>query len=298
MKPLSLILLLVVLSACNRKEEPTTTRGQLFMLVTESHLPLLKEEAAEFMAIYDKTHVEMAGTTTREAIVALLNDSVHCICVDRQMNAEERAVAEKAGMRVSSIRMGRDALVLVVNDGNHLRKTDLESIKEIVDGSITTWRKVQGSNLNGNIEFVLTGRNSGVYELLQRRFFNLTKQLALSRIGDSEKQIVDYVGVTPNALGIVSLVAVGGHPKGVHRLAVQSSDSLSRGQYFEPTQQNVYEELYPLTYSLYLCLSEERLSVGSGFSTFIMTLPGQKIIQDYGLAPEIIPSRIIQLKSE
>jgi phosphate transport system substrate-binding protein len=298
MKQLLLVILVIALGACNRPEEPTTTRGKLFMLVTQSHLPLMKEEAAEFTAEYSKTSVEMAGTTTREAIVAMLNDSVQCICVDRQLNAEEKSVVEKSRLRVSPIRIGRDALVLLVNQENTVKKIKLKTIKGIIEGSISSWRKVPGSSRKGDVELVLTGKNSGVYELLQRRFFHLSKELALSKIGDTEKQIVDYIGVTPNALGIVSLAAVVGHPNGVHLLAVESADSLSSGMYVDPSQQNVYEELYPLTYSLYLYLSEERLGVGSGFSTFVMTLMGQKIIQDYGLAPEIVPSRIIQLKSE
>jgi phosphate transport system substrate-binding protein len=286
------------IAGCSRKEEPNTTHGKLFMLVSESHVPLLKQEAAEFMAEYDKTDVQIAGTTTRGAIVALLNDSVHCICVDRQLNTEERKVAQDAGISIASVRIGRDAIVLIVNDHNPLKSISVKSLENVLDGSVTSWKKVPGTKLSGQLELVMTGRNSGIYEMLQQRFFKLTKELALAKIGESERQIARYVAASERAIGVVSLAAVVDRPRGIHLLAVESTDTTGRPLSIAPSQENVYDELYPLHYSLYLYISEQKLGIGSGFSTFVMTLPGQKIIQDYGLAPEIVPSRIIQLKSE
>ncbi len=283
---------------CRRAEEHNTTHGNLFVLVSESHFPLIKQEADEFMAEYDQTHLQLAGTSTRGAIVALLNDSVHCICVDRELNAEERNVGKDAGLKIVPVRIGRDALVVIVNDRNGMKSIARKTFEQIITGSMTNWRRVPGSKLSGKIEFVMTGKNSGTYELLQRRFFNLPKELNLSKVGDTERQIANYVATTETALGVVSLAAVVNRPKGLHTLAVESGDSTSHGQFIEPSQENIYNELYPLNYSLYLYVSEKELGVGSGFSTFVMTLSGQKIIQDYGLAPEIVPSRIIQLTSE
>ncbi len=288
----------VCVAGCSKTEAPNTTHGNLFVLVSESHLPLLKQEAAEFMAEYDKTDVRLAATTTRGAIVALLNDSVHCICVDRTLNTEERKVAKDAGLNIVPVRIGRDAIVLIVNDQNPLKTISTKTLEGILDGSITKWSQVPGAGRSGQVELVMTGKNSGVYEMLQQGFFKLTKELALSKVGESERQIARYVAVSEKSLGVVSLAAVVDRPKGIHLLSFEMTDTTGQSQVVPPSQENVFEELYPLHYSLYLYISEQKLAVGSGFSTFVMTLPGQKIIQDYGLAPEIVPSRIIQLKSE
>jgi phosphate transport system substrate-binding protein len=295
------ILIALVLAAgsgCHRPEEPSTTRGKAFILVSGSYLPLIKEEAAEYMRTYTEVDIQMAGTTTREAIVQLLNDSVRCICVDRELNDEEGKVVADAGIRIATVRIGKDALVLVVNQDNPLKSVKLATVKGILDGSLASWKKVPGSRISGSIELVLMGRNSGAYELLQKKFFQLSKDLTIARVGTSEREIVQYVGLNPQAMGIVSLAAVVDQPKRVRVLQVQPSDTASHEEFVQPSQSNIYDSLYPLNYSLYLYLSEKQLGVGSGFSTFVMTLPGQKIIQDYGLVPEKIPNRIIQLKSE
>ncbi len=289
---------LVIAAACNRKEEPNTTRGSLFMLATGTYVPLLTKEADEFMAEYDKTSVKITGTTTREAIVALLNDSVRCVCVDRTLNPEERKVVQNVGMNLATIRIGKDALVLIVGDQNVLRSVKMETLKGIVEKSISDWKQIPGSHRTGKLDVITMGKNTGVPELLQRRFFHLAKEFVPNMTGTTEEEIVHYVQDAPQAMGIVSFASVVDRPKGIHMLGIESRDSTSQIQVVEPNQSNIFDDLYPLTYSLYLYISEPKLAVGSGFGTFIMTIQGQQIIQAYGLAPEIVPSRIIQLKSE
>lgn len=293
-----LVMIAAIVGGCSRSEEPSTTHGSLNMLATESYVPLLAKEADAFMLRYDKTKIHVGGTTTREAIVALLNDSVRCICVDRQLNSEENKVVQQSGVSLATIRMGVDAIALIVSDDNPMKSITLPTIKSILNKSTVRWNGVPGSHLSGKLELILLGKNSGVNELLQRRFFDLPGEIVPAKTGATEKEIVRYIGENPRALGFVSFASVIDHPKGIHELAVQSTDSSSAGQFIEPTQSNIYERLYPLDYSLYLYISETKLAVGSGFSTFIMTLAGQQIIQDYGLVPEVVPSRIIQLKSE
>lgn len=292
------VFVLFLVAACNREEEPNTTRGKLSLLVTNTYVPLASKEADEFMAEYNKTSIKMVGTSTREAIVALLNDSVHCIFVDRSLNPEERKVVQDAGMNLATIQIGKDALVLIVSDENALKSIRKEALQSVIEKTIADWKEIPGSHRSGKLEVVTTGKNTGVPELLQRRFFHLNEGFVPTMIGASESEIVQYVKTNAQALGIVSFASVVDRPTGVHMLGIETADSTSQTKVVYPNQSNIYSELYPLTYSLYLYISESRLGVGSGFGTFIMTIQGQQIIQDYGLAPEIVPSRIIQLKSE
>jgi hypothetical protein len=49
---------------------------------------------------------------------------------------------------------------------------------------------------------------------------------------------------------------------------------------------------------VYLYNAERKAGVGVGFTSFVTTTVGQKIVQNAGLAPASIPNRIIQLNAE
>jgi phosphate transport system substrate-binding protein len=290
--------MLLVTAGCNRSKQSTPTSGETQILVTESHLEFLKEEATEFSRSYEAAHIHLDGTTTREAIVHFLNDSVQCICIDRELNPEEQKVARDGDMKITMNKIAIDALVVLVHQSNSLQSISMERLKQIVSGGITRWRQVPGSSASGALEFVLTGKNSGIYELLQRKFFRLTQELIPAKVGATQEEIVRYVAANPQSLGIVSIAALKNRPKEVRLLAIETLDSTLQKQNVVPSQINIYRSLYPMNYSLYLYLSEKRQAVGSGFSTFVLTTIGQKIVQNYGLVPERIPNRIIQLTSE
>jgi phosphate transport system substrate-binding protein len=298
MKASIIIVLLVLFGSCNRSKEPTATSGQSTIIVTESHAELLQQEASEFMRTYEAVKLRITSASTREAIVHLLNDSVQCICVDRVLNEEEERFVKDAGRLVWSTKIAMDGLVIVVNEQCQLKSISLETIGKIVTGQIGQWKQIPSSGVTGPIELILTGKNSGAYEILQRKFLHISGDMSPSKIGATQKEIVDYVGSKRQAMGIVSLAAVAREPKGIRMVAIESPDSMGVVQSVPPTQINIYRALYPLSYSLYLYVSEKRQGVGSGFSTFLMTTMGQKIVQDYGLVPERIPNRIIQLTSE
>jgi phosphate transport system substrate-binding protein len=298
MKILPMLLMILLMAGCNRSKQSTPTSGETQILVTESHLELLKDEATEFSRSYEAVRIHLAATTTREAIVHFLNDSVQCICIDRELNPEEQNVADNAGIKITVNKIAIDALVVVVHESNSLQSISMERLKEILSGRITRWHQVPGSSVSGALEFVLTGKNSGMYELLQRKFFRLSQELVPAKAGATQEEIVRYVAATPQALGIVSLAALRNRPKEIRLLAIETMDSTLQKQNVEASQTNIYRSLYPMNYSLYLYVSEKRQAVGSGFSTFVLTTIGQKIVQNYGLVPERIPNRIIQLTSE
>lgn len=259
----------------------------------------MREEAAQFMSLYPDVRVEVRGAETREAIVNMLNDSVHAICTDRPLNDEERAVARQAGMRLTENRFAEDALAVVVNAENPVRELSVVSIRRIVAREISEWSGVPEARWQGPIDLVLTGRNSGPPELLQRTFLSLPKPPEITARVATQRDALDYVGTHPGAITFVSMSQLAGAPKNVRVLAVESADT-SQGQTFVlPTQMNVYQSLYRFHYSLYLITAESKAAVGTGFSTFVVvTVPGQKAVQNAGLVPVNIPNRVIQLNPE
>jgi len=212
---------------------------------------------------------------------------------------------QEAGMRVVETEIASDALAIVVHSSNRTKSLSAETLGGIVAGRLTDWRMVPDSKLNGPIEFCLTGRNSGLYELLTRHFFRTGKDVVPSFVAPSQNDVIAYVALHPSAIGVIPYAAwedttqAKGRwfKKDVRLLDVRTKGG-SGGEAVKLNQNNIYDRVYPLVYSLYIYTSEKSPGVAQGFSTFVASMPGQKIFWDAGLVPKTVPYRVIQLTQE
>ena len=283
------------LYACSEPDEETPTRGKMGMPVSESHAWLLEKEAQAFKRLYAEADITIVPTSTREAIVQMLNDSVGVICVDRALNEEERAAAETAKLRVTETKIAEDALAIIVNAQNPLQNLTLATLAEIVGGQKTSWQEVKESKRLGRIEVALTGRNSGAYELLVLHFLQLRQEPALAFVADTQREVVSYVSTHPAAIGAVSVAALQDSIPNLRTLALAPTDTSVKQPFVKLHQANIYRGWYPLHFPVYTYMTAELGSLASGFTAFIARAPGQKLILDAKLVPATMPVRLVQL---
>ena len=81
----------------------------------------------------------------------------------------------------------------------------------------------------------------------------------------------------------------------VRSLAFTGVDSTGQKASYGFYQAYVHLGKYPLNYPVYICLNDSKSALGAGFSAFIASAPGQKIILDWGLVPVTMPVRLVQL---
>jgi len=298
-------LVLMALVGCG-KQGSDVRSGTLEVLATESYLPLIQRQAEEYHRIFSEVTVSVRGTTTREAIVDMLGGKIQCIVIDRPLNSEEQQFVRSARLRVVETEIARDALAILVHTSNKVASLSVENLEAIITRESTNWRQTPGSNFLGPIQLCITGKNSGLYELLAQHFFKPERDISPWSTAASEMEIIKYVAENPAALGIVSNAAwrdASSADEEVRKRSVKILDVLGRdpgsaGLAVKLSQQNIYDELYPLTYSLYIYTSEQQPGAGQGFSTFVADKSGQKIFLDAGLVPKRIPYRVIQLTQE
>jgi phosphate transport system substrate-binding protein len=283
---------------CEHKKENTATSGKIIVLVSEVYAPLLQTTTTEFSNLYPDAQFEVRPVSTREAIVHLLNDSVHTICIDRQLNDEERQIADQAGMNIIENHIADDAVALVVNELNPLTVINAAFVQHMLNGSFSRWEQVPGSKQSGQIDIVMTGRNSGLYELLQKKIFLNVKQLTVSAVFPTQHDVLAYVAQHPLAMGFVSSSVALDHPKAVKLLSVEVTSKDGARNKVLPGPSEIYHTLYPFKYSLYLYTAEAKAATGTGLTAFVLSYSGQRIIQKAGLVPVKIPTRTIQLTAE
>jgi phosphate transport system substrate-binding protein len=307
------------LMACNQQEPETNpTRGRITAIVAESHAALMQLETDEFHRLYQAAQVNLLTATTREAIVHLINDSVRIIIIDRPLNAEEWTIVKNNGINVHETKIAIDALALVVHKQNPLENIKLATFRDIVRGEITSWNAVSASSRQAvaegkgsePLEFVFTGRNSGAYELLVQKFLNLSEEIVPTVVAKTQKEVLDYVGSHPRSLGVVSAACFYSitRPQGVQdsttvlrTLAVERQDSTGVSAFVKLHPANVYRGFYPFHYSIYIyTTSAPTRDAGPevGFTTFVASFPGQKIIQNAGLVPATMPIRLVQINED
>lgn len=299
------VILPLLFCACNQEREELPTRGSMVGLVCESQHAVLLREEEEFERLYPDARVTLTATSTRDAIVQLLNDSVAFICVDRPLNDEERAVARRAQLSFTEILMAEDALGVVVHPDNPLTDLSVEQVRDVFAGSTREWQALSGGTFEGSILPIVTGRNSGTHELLMRQFLKLPGDPRLAAIADSQRAVLDYVATHRGALGIVPVAALRDTAqrdtaqrdlaRSVRVLALRTTDSTGATITAALHQANIHQRIYPLHYPVYVYVRAESRGVPSGFATFMASAPGQKLFLSAGLVPATMPVRLVSL---
>jgi len=300
------VIVVLSLAGCTKRQGSDIRHGTLHVLATESHLPLVQQLVYDYRSIYPGVSITVGGATTRGAIVEMVNDSVHCIVVDRRLNDEERQAAQKAELTIGETEVARDALVVLVHPQNKVASLSTVELGSILSGQTTLWSKVPGSNLHGAIELCLTGRNSGLYEMVTHNFFTLQRDVPLAAVAASQDSVLHYVAANPEALGIISFAvwkdtthsASQRWKKNVRSVDLLAKDADGVLTAVKATQRGIYDRVYPLTYSLYIYTSEKSPGTAYGFSAFVAEDIGQRDFMYAGLVPKTMPYRTIQLTQE
>ncbi len=318
----SLAMLAALATGCARVPAESPTRGALRVAAAESHAPLAAREAARFTSLYSDAQVQVRKTTTREAYVALFADSVRLAVVDRPPNAEEQQAIEELGLEIQEVPIAEDALGIVVNKANALESLSTGEIAALLSGLVADWRQVDGAGLSGPVTLVTTGRNSGAWELLAGNFFAAHGPIRPGVVASSQSDVLARVAADPRALGVVSVAAlkepvnsnvaaasaastttaagwapgVGASQRSgnVRALAIAGVDSLGQPVRHALHQANIHLGFYPLHYPVYVVFNTKSL-LAAGFSAFVASAPGQKLVLAAGLVPATMPVRIVQL---
>jgi len=283
--------------------EDTPTTGFLRVGVSEAYASLLRLEAEDFMKLYPDARIEIVPLSTREAFVHLINDSLFAVITDRPLNEEEKQVVLTAKLKFQDVEIAKDALVVIVNLFNDLQNIPQKTVDAIISGKRTDWREISDSGLTGLIRVALTGPNSGVYELLSRRFFAGNK-IVYHVPCNTQNEVIQYVATHPLGIGIVSLVALKDtsalriEKEKVRALDLVAPDSTGKPTVRRLHQANIYLGKYPLHYSVMMYVNPARSRLALGFSGFIASTPGQQKILNWGLVPATQPVRLIQLVTE
>lgn len=298
--PALISLLVIAFPACQQEQRESPTKGELTVITSEDVYPVIDLQIQDFMRIYKQTKILHLSSSTRDAIVQLLNDSVKLIVSPREFNNEEKKVIADNELEVTTTKIAYDGIAVIVNAKNPLAKITVEELKRILTGDVKRWSDVQGSSLTSAIVIAMGDVNSGIHEYITTRITGTSTLaptvLPCSTTGD----VISEVSSRSNAIGFAGISWLQNPSDSVRVLEIGDPsfrrDSTSSAlEYFSPHQANIYRGYYPFSRSIYIYTHKAGKGVALGFTSFAAGTEGQKIIVKNGLVPATMPVRLVQL---
>lgn len=309
-KYMVLILLLIVLAACRTKPKDkytdTPTSGVVPVGVDESFEPVVEQEIEVFEGIYTLAGIVPEYQSEVEVINLLLKDSVRLAITTRKLTEEERASFESRKFFPKEIKIATDGIALIVNGGNQDSLISVENIRKILTGKITGWKELNPQTKLGKIELVFDHPNSSTVRYAIDSLCGGQKLFQGLRAEKTNAGVIDYVAQNLDALGIVGVSWLQ-NPEDSTRLSFLQKVrvmGVSRVQpaipdnSYKPWQAYLALGDYPLTRDVYAILTDPRGGLASGFTSFLASDRGQRIILKSGIIPATQPVRIVDVKKE
>lgn len=308
---LTVMVTLAVVSACRSKsgEGPTDTysSGVIAIAVDESFEPIVQEEIDVFESLYPLAGIVPRYTTEVEAINLLLKDSVRLAIATRTLTEEEMNSFHSRKFYPREIKLATDGLALIVNRANQDSLMTVRDFSRILTGEAKEWKEVNPNSRLGAIQVVFDNKNSSTVRFAMDSICG-GKPLAEGNVSalKTNRQVIDYVAKNSGAIGVIGVNWLGNRSdttnlsfrEEVRVMAVSAGDVATSDNSYKPYQAYLYYGNYPLARPIYALLNDPRNALPWGFTSFMTSDKGQRIILKSGLVPATQPVRIVHVNDE
>jgi phosphate transport system substrate-binding protein len=273
--------LLAIFTSCHERQE-TAIKGYLKCYVDESLYNIVKAERDTFVVRYPQSKIDLVTVKAREGITAVFNGEAKLFISSRELNDEEKTFFDKQKSQMKGFKFCYDAVVPIVQENDPMEKITIDELKKALTGE------------THDFNVIIPERNSGVYEYLKEKLLDNKEPQNVS-IASSEKETISKVKSGKKSLGFVGINTLSG-VTGVKILEVASS---IRGDgealYYRPYVAYLATESYPLVRTTAIFINDYGIGLAAGFSTFITSYDGQKIVSQNNLGPATVPVKMVEL---
>ena len=305
------IVLLLALSACRSKSKEgqtdTYSSGVIAIAAEESFEPIIQEEIDVFESLYPLAGIVPRYTTEVEAINLLLKDSVRLAIATRTLTEEEMNSFHSRKFYPREIKLATDALALIVNRANPDSLLSVRDFRRILTGEAKSWKQVNPRSGLKEIQVVFDNKNSSTVRFAMDSVCG-GKPLATENVSalNTNQQVIDFVAKNPEAIGVIGVNWLGNRSdttnlsfkEEIRVMAVSAEDVATPENCYKPYQAYLYYGNYPLARPIYAILNDPRNGLPWGFTSFMTSDKGQRIILKSGLVPATQPVRIVHVKDE
>lgn len=244
---------------------------------SDTCLPLSQKFAEVYNKKYPGSGISVIGGGSGVGISALISNTTDIAQASRNMKMDERLKLKNAGKVVKTDIIAYDALAVIVNPSNPVRRLTREQLEGIFTGKITNWKQVGGSNL----KIIVYSRetSSGTYEFMKEHVMNKKNYTSSALMMPATGAVVQSVSQTKGAIGYVGLAYV---DRKVKAIGVSYNNGKT---YVLPSIKTAKNKSYPITRPLYYFYTADKASKVRPFISFIKSRAGQNIVLAEGYVP-------------
>lgn len=302
--------LIILLVRCQNKDKDgkvldTPTSGEITIAADESLLPIVDAEIKAFEAIYKNARINVVYGAETASFKKLLQDSVRLAIVSRPMIAEELSILEKQRIKPATLKVGRGAIALIVNNDNTDSLITINQLQALFRGEIDQWKQIDPESKLNEIKIIFDHEQASSVRYMKDSIARVAKLPPNCFAVTSNSKVIDYVSRNQDALGLIGVSWISDHDdieaigflESIKVMALAASDN-KEGEFYKPYQAYIAQGVYPLTNDIYIISREARTGLGSGFMSFVAGDKGQRVVLKSGLMPATMPVRIIQFDDE
>lgn len=301
-----LVGLAALMMGCGMGKPPldNPSQGTITIAADESFEPLVMQITSAYEGIYPNVHFNIVYKPEQQAINMMLRDSARMVFVTRTLNPNERAVLNQKKIKGATEKIATDGVALIINKANTDSLITMNELQSVFSGKTKTWDQLKGGNQTVPITLVFDNNNSSNLEFVLKTL--AVKDISKLRIFTtrSNKEVIDFVRKNPSALGFIGVnwISDSDEPLSVElardlRVMGLSNkvDPTKRDDYFQPFQEDLGMQRYPLRRPVYILSRETHPGLGGGLINYITRDAGSLIIRKLGLWPRMPYDRIINV---
>ena len=300
------LLLAVLLVACGKQKSTETKNtmrsGYIKIAVDQTVQNVIQQQIDVFEGLYP-VDIEPIYTTEQEAVELLKNDSVRLAVTARKFTEAEVSYFNSKTFQPEAVRIAIDGVAVITNPANRDSVISARDMKRILTGEVTQWNHIFPGSKLGKIQVVFDNTNSSIVRYANDsicRDIPLSKELNALELNE---EVVEHVAKVPSAMGLIGVNHISDEndstviefTRKIRVMRVSYEDAANAENSVQPYQYYLYNGQYPFRREIFILLNDPRGELPKGFSRFISSDQGQRIIKRTGLLPSTMPIQTVKI---
>lgn len=281
----------ILLVACNAEapkgDAPLIIRTDTIFVACDSSQHAIVNELIEvYEALNPIRKVNPIYTREKKLYDYIRSNKVDVILRSYLLTASEKKDIETRKLNAKIHPFWTDGLAVIAADEFSKNEITEEQLRAVL------------TNRSTSFHVLIDNSNTASYELIFDRYA-VDQQQINAYAGGSEDSVIsavkrrsDYIGLIGSSYFIREENTL---PKGIKLVGLIPAGK-QQAEY--PFQDQLYNEVYPLSRQIYGINVGAKQSSGSAFASFVLSDRGQRIILKAGLLPAKIPPRTIELVNQ